>query len=98
MAAAGGGRGWGSRRASIRCVLTQTLHLGLAQAGQPGDRGIAHAELAHQFKDPGCDDCKCRSTVPGLGLQRDFLPSPESMLRFTLSGGFQADSFGGTGG
>ena len=54
--------------------------------------------LTSHFKDPDCDDCKYRSTVPGLGLQRDFLSSPESMLRFTLSGGFQTDSFGGTGG
>ena len=54
--------------------------------------------LTSHFKDPECDECKYKTTVPGLGLQRDFLPSPESRVRFSLSGGFQSDSFGGTGG
>jgi len=54
--------------------------------------------LTSHFKDPDCEGCSYKSTVPGLGLQRDFLPSAESNVRFSLSGGFQTDSFGGTGG
>lgn len=54
--------------------------------------------LTSHFKDPGCEGCTYRTTVPGLGLQRDFAPSTESLVRFSLSGGFQTDSFGGTGG
>lgn len=54
--------------------------------------------LTSHFKDPDCTGCSYRTTVPGLGLQRDFLPSAESRVRFSLSGGFQTDSFGGTGG
>ena len=54
--------------------------------------------LTSHFRDPECEDCHYRTTVPGLGLQRDFSPASGSPLRFTLSGGFQTDSFGGSGG
>lgn len=54
--------------------------------------------LTSHFKDPDCQGCTYKTTVPGLGLQRDFGPGSESPIRFTLSGGFQTDSFGGTGG
>lgn len=54
--------------------------------------------LTSHFKDPECEGCTYKTTVPGLGLQRDFSPASDSPLRFSLSGGFQTDSFGGTGG
>ncbi len=54
--------------------------------------------LTSHFKDPECKNCSYRTTVPGLGLQRDFRSTPQSRLRFSLSGGLQSDSFGGSGG
>lgn len=54
--------------------------------------------LTAHFKEPECQGCSYKSAVPGIGLQRHFVPLPESSVRYTLSGGFQSDSFGGSGG
>ena len=50
------------------------------------------------FRDPQCANCEYRSTVPGIGLQREVGPSGGSGLAYTFSGGLQNDSFGRSGG
>jgi hypothetical protein len=53
--------------------------------------------LVSHFKDPECDDCTYRTTVPGIGLRRDFSPA-NAPIGYGLSAGLQTDSFGGSGG
>ncbi|MGE0310870.1 MAG: hypothetical protein AB7P21_04515 [Lautropia sp.] len=78
---------------------------GLLPDGQTGQARAGSSPWAFQasglithFREARCTDCEHRSTVPGIGLQRDLRRSDASLLTYTFSGGLQSDSFGRSGG
>ena len=91
-----GNKAWMIAGAVAACAAPAVSAQSLTAPRSPW--ALSVSGLTSHFRDPECDNCRYRTTVPGLGLQRDFSPSSSSPLRFTLSGGFQTDSFGGTGG
>jgi hypothetical protein len=66
-------------------------------SGQPSPWRFQVSGLVSHFKDPECENCSYRTSVPGIGLRRDMNPA-RSPLGYAISAGVQNDSFGDSGG
>ena len=56
------------------------------------------AGLVGHFREPNCQSCEYRTSVPGIGLERELRLGGSAAARYSLSGGLQSDSFGRSGG
>ncbi len=54
--------------------------------------------LVGHFREPRCQRCEYRTSVPGLGLERELRGDSDSAVRYSIAGGLQSDSFGRSGG